>query len=194
MLMPGPHRFAPPFRFRVLIGVLLLGLAACSSVEPINYQDVPDNRYRSMGRPLRGEALKKAEDSSLFGPGGLGLFGGKKSEQSGGPGAGMAVNAYLWRATLDTLSFMPLAQADPFGGTILTDWYSPPQSPNERFKVTAYILDRALRADGLRISAFREVRRGNSWQTTRVDPNMASKLEDAILERARQMRVADMSQ
>ena len=54
---------------------------------------------------------------------------------------GISVNGFLWRATLDTISFMPLAQADPFGGIILTDWYRPPETQDERFKINVYIFE-----------------------------------------------------
>ena len=70
----------------------------------------------------------------------------------------LGVNSYLWHASLDTLAFMPLQSADPFGGVIITDWYSAPENPNERMKVTIYILDRRLRADGLKIAVFRQTR------------------------------------
>src|SRR3954470_17150435 len=75
-----------------------------------------------------------------------------------GPAAPIGVNGYLWRATLDTLSFMPLASADPYGGTVITDWYSNPEKPDERFKATVYILDSRLRADGLKVSIFKQVK------------------------------------
>src|SRR3569623_324495 len=65
-------------------------------------------------------------------------------------GRAMGVNSYLWHATLDTLSFMPLQSADPFGGVVITDWYVAPTAPDERLKVPIYIMDRALRADGLK--------------------------------------------
>ena len=68
----------------------------------------------------------------------------------------IGVNAYLWRATLDTLSFMPLLQTDSNGGVIVTEWYANPQNPAERVKVTAVILDRDLRADALRVTAARQ--------------------------------------
>lgn len=105
-----------------------------------------------------------------------------KSEQ-------IAVNGFLWRATLDTLVFMPLASADPFGGVIITDWYSPPETPAERFKVNVYILDRRLRADGLRVAVFRQRRDGATWIDTAVNAETALNLENAILNRARQMRM-----
>ncbi|MCG8360632.1 MAG: DUF3576 domain-containing protein, partial [Kiloniellales bacterium] len=100
------------------------------------------------------------ERESVFGQGGLNLFGGggdgPLEQGEGGAGAGIGVNSYLWRASLDTISFMPLASADPFGGVIITDWYSPPEAANERFKVNVYILGRDLRADGIRAAVFRQ--------------------------------------
>ena len=102
----------------------------------------------------------------------------------------LGVNSYLWHATLDTLSFMPLASADPFGGVIITDWYSAPEDPNERMKVTIYILDRRLRADGLKISVFRQTHSADGWVDAQVNPDTAIKLEDAILTRARELRLA----
>jgi hypothetical protein len=102
----------------------------------------------------------------------------------------LGVNSFLWHATLDTLSFMPLKSADPFGGVIITDWYSDPQDPNERMRVTVYILDRRLRADGLKISAFRQTHSADGWVDAQVNPDTANKLEDAILTRARELRLA----
>ena len=106
-------------------------------------------------------------------------------------GTGISVNGYLWRAALDTISFMPLAQADPFGGIILTDWYRPPETQNERFKVNVYILDSELRADGLRVSVFRQRLGANGvWLDAKVNDDTGTNLENAILKRARQMRVS----
>jgi hypothetical protein len=89
---------------------------------------------------------------------------------------------------------MPIVSADPFGGVILTDWYSPPETPNERFKVNLYILDRQLRADGVRVSVFRQQRvngaQGGTWSDAGVNNETASRLEDTILTRARQLRIA----
>ena len=101
---------------------------------------------------------------------------------------GIGVNAFLWRATLDTLSFMPLASADPFGGVIITDWYSPPGTSTERFKATAYVMGRQLRSDGVRISVFRQVRQGNNWSDALVTPATSAELEDRVLARARELR------
>lgn len=121
--------------------------------------------------------------------GGFTLLGGD-DKKSSGEGLGVGVNGYLWRASLDTLAFMPIVSADPFGGVITTDWYSAPGAPNERIKVNAFILDRELRADGVRVSVFRQTRSGNTWVDAEVSPTTASSLESTILTRARQLKLA----
>ena len=100
---------------------------------------------------------------AMIGVAGCGhIGGGKKAPAQAAPVIG--VNGYLWRATLDTLAFMPLQSADPFGGTVITDWYSNPEKPDERFKATVYILDSRLRADGLKVTVFKQVRdAGGNW-------------------------------
>jgi hypothetical protein len=102
----------------------------------------------------------------------------------------LGVNAYLWRATLDTLTFMPLASEDPVGGVIITDWYSAPENPNERMKVTAYILDRRLRADALKVAVFRQARTTEGWVDVAVNPETPVRLENAILTRARELHLS----
>ena len=129
----------------------------------------------------------------LFGDDGLVLFGGGKNAGKEQDGAGVAVNAYLWRGALDTLSFMPLSQADPFGGVIITDWYSPPAANAERFKATAYILGRQLRADGVRISIFRQVQQGSQWVDAPVAASTSGEIENKVLARARELRAQSAS-
>jgi hypothetical protein len=106
----------------------------------------------------------------------------------------LGVNSYLWHASLDTLSFMPLQSADPFGGVIITDWYVAPAAPDERLKVTIYIMDRTLRADGLKVVVFRQTRSGNAWGDAAANPETAHRLEDSILTRARELRLATLNQ
>jgi hypothetical protein len=119
------------------------------------------------------------------------LFGGGANGQNGGGAAGVGVNSFLWRASLDTVSFMPLASADPFGGVIITDWFSPPETPEERFKVNVFILGRDLRADGVRASVFHQKKDpAGQWSEAPVDANTATDLENAILTRARQIRLS----
>ena len=129
------------------------------------------------------------EEGSLFGPGGL---LGSKPDKKDDQGTGVAVNAFLWRASLDTINFIPLVQADPFGGVIITDWYTPAETPNERMKVQVTILDRALRADGVRVSVFKQQLnpKGGGWVDAQVDPHTNTDIENAILTRARQLRIA----
>jgi hypothetical protein len=105
----------------------------------------------------------------------------------------IGVNSYLWRATLDTLSFMPLLQTDSNGGVIVTDWYVNPQVPSERMKVTVSILDQDLRADAVRVAALREVNRGGQWVAAPVQAATTQKLEDIILTRARDLRRASLA-
>ena len=100
----------------------------------------------------------------------------------------IGVNAYLWRASLDTLSFMPLVQTDSNGGVIVTDWYVNPQTPTERMKVTVTILDQDLRADALRVAALREVAQQGRWIAAPVQAATTQKLEEIILTRARDLR------
>lgn len=107
----------------------------------------------------------------------------------------IGVNAYLWRASLDTLDFMPLESADPWGGVIITDWYAPPETPDERFKVTVYILDTRLRADGVSSAVTREVRNETGeWTTGPVTTDTRIAIENAILTRARELRLSTIDE
>ena len=122
-------------------------------------------------------------------------FGGGSSsvdDTAGMPQLG--VNSYLWRATLDTLNFMPLASADPVGGIIISDWYAAPEKPDERVKVNVYILDKRLRADALKVTVFRQVRNAAGWSDAQVNPDTGVKLENAILSRARELRLSTQPQ
>ena len=102
----------------------------------------------------------------------------------------IGVNAWLWRASLETLAFMPMAQTDSAGGVIVTDWYANPQAPNERVKVTVYILDKDLRADALRVAAIRQTLSGANWTDAELRAGTVQKLEETILARARDLRRA----
>ncbi|MBT3369895.1 MAG: DUF3576 domain-containing protein [Rhodospirillaceae bacterium] len=171
-----------PNIMRVLcfLGAALL-LAACGMAD--TDQNYPERESRSADPNPTGER------ETVFGPGGLSIFGDKKSDKGGG-GSGIGVNSFLWRASLDTLSFMPLNSADPFGGVIITDWYSAPNNPDERFKMTIYILDRRLRADGIKVAVFKQAKdAAREWLSAVVADDTSTQLEDAILVRARQLRL-----
>ncbi len=168
---------SPSWRFRRWSSP---GAAAANTSEPI-----------PQGPPGR------ATDGSVFGEDGAtigNLFSGEAfglGKQDGG--GSLPVNKFLWQASLDTLSFLPLASTDPFTGVIATDWGVAPNQPGERFKVTAYMLSPALAATSLRVAVYREVRDASgTWMAAAVDPETPRKLEDAILTRARQIRIAEL--
>ena len=100
----------------------------------------------------------------------------------------IGVNSFLWRGALDTVSFMPLVSADPFGGVIITDWYAPPEAPQERFKLNVYILGRELRADAIKVAVFKQQMVDGQWQDTNAEQATAIDLEDTILSRAERLR------
>lgn len=105
----------------------------------------------------------------------------------------IGVNSYLWRASLDAVSFMGLAQTDSNGGVIVTDWYANPNAPTERVKVAVSILDQDLRADALRVSMQRQVNQGGTWVAAPVQAASVQKLEDVILTKARDLRRASIA-
>jgi hypothetical protein len=123
------------------------------------------------------------------------MFGGQVGNVTFGEGPRDAlagnVNRHLWRASLDTLSFLPIASTDPFTGVIATDWAASPTSPEERFKVTAYVTDVTLNPNSLRVAVFRETRSGDGWTPAPVADETPRQIEDAILVRARQLRLAE---
>jgi len=119
--------------------------------------------------------------------------GAKVTTGPDGSPTAIGVNGYLWRATLDTLSFMPLASADPYGGVVITDWYVNPEKPDERFKCTVYILDARLRADGLNVAVFKQNRdSAGGWIDAPSATQTETDIENAILTRARQLRLSNI--
>ena len=153
----------------------------------------------SLPRPGPKRKLDPNQES-VFGDKGLSL-GNLRSGSTGGLLGGgddkarLPVNKFLWQGALDTLAFLPLASTDPFTGVIATDWGAAPEAPGERFKVTAYILNSALSAAALKVAVYRESRNAQGfWVPAPVDPATALKLEDAILTRARQIRIAALGE
>jgi hypothetical protein len=166
------------------VGFVALLLVGCG-VQP---EGVYPNRRQGDSTPYQTQ-------DSIFGDSGLGvgLGGGQKTDQE--TGGGIGVNGFLWRASLDTIAFMPVNSADPFGGVIITDWYAMPDTPQERFKMNVYILGRALRADGVRVAVFRQVQDGTGgWVDASLPDGTNGKIEDAILTRARQLRFDTLQQ
>ena len=175
----------------VICWTLGLGLlAGCAGDVPVEIPGEHLDTKAERDRARYGSAFGSKYDDGFV------LFssrrGGGSSDDGAGTGGavGIGVNAFLWRASLETIEFMPLVSADPFGGTIITDWYAPPEASDERFKMTVYILDRELRADGIRVAVFRQVRENGTWVDAQVDPSTATGIEDRILTRARELRIA----
>jgi hypothetical protein len=159
-----------------------LTLAGCA-----HHRSVADDRIATdaTGQPVQ----------TSTGGGFAGLFGHHRQAALPGKGgeAGIGVNSYLWRATLDTLAFMPLTSADPWGGVIITDWYVNPEKPDERFKATVYILDARLRADALNVTVFKQVKDASgAWVDSAVSDQTATDIENSILTKARQLRLANV--
>jgi len=183
-----------PAVFRSLIAITLIGAlsVACEGV-PLE-GDYPEDRRRGAPAPTTTSDLESRE--TVFGEGGLNVFGDddKKSRNALG-GSGIGVNSFLWRASLDTIAFMPVNSADPFGGVIITDWHSPPETPRERFKMNVYILGRTLRADGVRVAVFRQVQDNvGSWRDAPIAERTGTQIEDAILTKARQLGFETLQQ
>jgi len=163
-----------------LLATVLLALSGCSGNAVQTEQVYKDRNTQS-------EMYKNG--SLVSDDGGFSLLGDKDKKVR--DQSGLGVNGYLWRASLDTVAFMPIASADPFGGVITTDWHSAPDAPNERAKMNIFIMDRDLRADGVKVTVFRQTRGVNgAWADASVSPATASQLEEAILTRARQLKLA----
>jgi len=175
--MPASRRWA-------LLGLLSFSLAACGETRANNQDpDSPDYSGEAGAGLNQMGSLTGGDNTFQFG-----INHQPKSNETGTGGGMLGVNAYLWRGALDTLSFMPLASADPFGGVIITDWYSPPAVTNERFKATAYILGRQLTSDGVRVAIYRQVMDGGQWVDAPVSAMTVGEIENKVLARARQLR------
>jgi hypothetical protein len=158
----------------LLAAPLLAVLAGCSG---------QDGSRRALGTGGDASALSAPHNHLL----------GEDRSATGGDQSQAGVNAYLWRGAIDTLSFMPFASADPVGGVIITDWYTPPTTSGERFKATAYVLGKQLRSDAIRVAIFRQTLQDGQWTDAAVAPNTAADITNKILARARQLR-ADSGQ
>jgi len=181
--------FLKSFTAMALAGALV---AACEGATVEG--DYPEERRRGSPEPTTTKDLENRE--TVFGEGGLNFFGDdQKGSGNAVGGSGIGVNSFLWRASLDTIAFMPVNSADPFGGVIITDWHSPPETPRERFKMNVYILGRTLRADGVRVAVFRQVQDNvGSWRDAPVAERTGTQIEDAILTKARQLRFETLQQ
>jgi len=163
----------------IALTILCFAITSCSGIKT----GAPNTN------PRHDDLKKDRESGGVFsGKSGIvDLFSTYDDEESSGT-TGIGVSSHLWRASLDTISFMPLASADPFGGVIITDWYSPPNTPDERFKVNIFILSKELRSDGVRTSVFRQALDNGIWRDRAVSAETVAGLENSILTRARELK------
>lgn len=165
--------------FRILSLIILsLLLVSCSgdvNTGPEVYDpQVGDDRHFSEMQSL----ITKSDEPVM-------LYGGKKKGSSDSDGGGSLANSYLWRAALESISFMPLIAVDSRGGAILTDWYSAHQSPNEKFKFNIIILSSELQISSIRVHAFKQVKgMAGQWHPVEVSKDLSRNIEDNILKKA----------
>jgi hypothetical protein len=174
------RRILTPMRLHTLLAcVCAVSLAACAGdIKPPEQNPLPQDTKAGPG-------LFSGESGNI-----LDAF--RPSTGDGmGTGGSLNVNGYLWRASLEAVSFLPVVQADSAGGVIVTDWYTSPETPNERVKLNVYVLGRTLRPESLRVAVFKQVRDKDTWVNAAASDSTARRLEDTILTRARTLRVKD---
>ena len=141
---------------------------------------------------MRDAETRLQTGGGLFGKKGLSMSGliNKDSETNTVVGSiGMSINAFLWQGALDTLSFMPLSSADPIGGTIITDWYSSTNNPDERCKLNIFISGKELKTQNLRVASFCQNYQNNRWVNKDISDDNNMKLENAILNKAKKLKL-----
>jgi hypothetical protein len=163
--------------FKYLLSIAVLFVTACSSTGP---EDASTKKHK--------------DGSFLTGRSETGITLEDISRTSNKSSSGIPVNALLWRASLDIASILPIDDIDVFSGTLITDWYSLPSQPREQIKLAIFVLDKELRSDAIRVVVYVQSRKGDVWQDAGIDPELAIRLEDFILTRARELRASSVTQ
>jgi hypothetical protein len=160
-------------------GLLLLGALALAGCESSGSTRAYTGTVNNPGGPKATESYRPGGPRSDF------VQGSESAQRA----ASVQVNRFAWRASLDTISFMPLASSDPYGGAIATDWYVSRANANERLRVNILVGGPELRGDTVRVTVFRQERRGGrgDWANVTVDPGVAQNLESVIIQRAREL-------
>ena len=177
-----------------ILATLLLSLfhtTGCSVFNDTEITRAPPNEDPEMMREReRRERVGNAEEETFIGKLFQDVTGLGDKKDSNNAGGGIGVNILLWRSTLDTLSFMPLVSADPFGGVIITDWYADSEISKEKFKIVAYIIGTELRVDGIKVSVFKKIKDKNGdWVDKKSSAFLQNQIEDVILTKARKYKI-----
>ena len=150
---------------------------------PFNLATDPDLALSdAQNRLMTGGGLIGEKASFSF----LGKEGGQSSQITN---LGMPINPYLWKASLETISFMPLSSTDPFAGTIITDWYTAETNLGERCKLNIFINGKDLKTDNLKVLSFCQLLKNNQWVNMSSNIEESRKLENVILNKAKKLKL-----
>jgi len=180
------------YTYLIIISILCILILSNCSIDELEIGDAPEPQEDlaiQREKERRGVYDPEAEEQTFL----RGLFDNVTGGSNQGA-AGIGVNTFLWRATLDRLSFMPLESADPFGGVIITDWYSNSETSKEKFKIVAYIIGKELRVDAIKVSVFKKIKNSNDeWVDKKTNQILSNKIEDAILTSARKYKIENIN-
>jgi len=187
--MPAAH-----YRLSAALAASLSLLIAACGLEPVGWSDQPNaaNTQQEQPNATNTQQASTAEPSEIDTEASIWTVLGlakKESQHNPGPQTGATVSPILWQAVLDTLNFVKFASEDPVAGSLVTDWYSPPNKPNERYKINVFILSRTLHSDSLAVTVTRQALLGDgNWLETTIARKVETDIENAILERAGQLK------
>ena len=198
------------FLIKVIFFVLLIFLTSCNTNKSEEEMDelwskaqtrnqiiersgTKFNSAIDMDLAMRDAETRLQTGGGLLGKGGLSLGGvlgnGENNQNSSISVSTMPINVFLWKGALDTINFMPLTSADPIGGTIITDWYSTSNNQFERCKLNIFISGKTLNAENLKVTSFCQEFKDQIWINTNIDENNNIKIENAILNKAKKLRL-----
>ena len=158
--------------------------------EIINRSGTPFNSATDKKLAMDDAQNRLITGGGLFGKkASINLLGGETNSQQTTVGMGLPINPFLWRASIETISFMPLASTDPFAGTIITDWYTAQNSLGERCKLNIFINGADMKTENLKVSSFCQLLKNNQWVNSPSNSEDNIKLENAILNKAKKLKL-----